>query len=507
MKNLISLDEFSAINESSMDYTYGEDPNKSLLLFSDTIRKDFDESGGKFYFLYDFYDPDIQGDPDKFVGLKLLDDSEINSVIRNYRNGRFTWFNRSVWKDTEAESRKNLSIDQLRNILDTRDNYYFYNLVRGDRNSIQAPIREDVDEVISTDDGRNWTFIITKNTPCQLVKMKSRGEGGKWAEYKLSSLYDWEHKSSSIRLKIKKNGEILKVIRSDENSGKLYNILHSNDEDIFEIVDDPNTFVKYDLIVDDDKKLEVKKIRNESEIWDETTKPYQLAEQCKIANRTQIEKAVAWYRNLYSHLPDSEEFIESDLLFRTYVGDREISNVFKSSYGGEFSEICEKIRDFFNSKIDRLLESLNNIPKRKWMAGVYGIYFTGLNRTDRRMDFLIKIDEGVRYEWDSIPSEWGFNRLKLFTFVNGNAWEYLLTEDNNFVKAFQLKNWRNYIQQKKNGEITAYDGSVYIYDESISRWKLKKRKYTKKEPEKTIYAKVWQSKIRNKIKRFNKKII
>ena len=87
------------LNEASMDDTYdGREENKSLLLFSDRVRHDFDEQGGKYALFYDFY----EGREDYFTGLRLIEDKRrIKALKRNFKQYKFTLLTSGSYKDTD----------------------------------------------------------------------------------------------------------------------------------------------------------------------------------------------------------------------------------------------------------------------------------------------------------------------------------------------------------------------------------------------------------------------
>lgn len=456
------------INEASMDNTFWNDPGKEdpfhkhLLFLSDKIRKDYVEEGGKFPIFYNLYE-----DPNKWCGLSLIynNPQRIRRIINNHRRHRWTMLYPTVYRDTDSEGRNNLNNEKLLDILEHSDQYYFYELVSGIRDENTAPDRHANSELVHTEDGRDWYFIITKRKNCQLVKTKSRQESGKWAEHQLKDLYGWEENHHDIKLKIKKNGIL--ISRSNQ---WLRTIIEEESAEAFEVEDDPTTFIKYDLIIDGVHRIEIKKYKNkERELWKNGRPiPLMLAEQCKIATRGTLTKIVEWFNENFSNDRRSWEYRKSIELLE--MDDRAMADKFGR---GQVHGICETIKEYYNERIVKLLEVFGRIPEERWMDSIYGIYFAG-DRTDRRNDYLIKIeDEGVRnmhYYWD-IVHEWkGFDRIKLFITVNGNAWEYILTEGNNFVKAFQLKDFERYEDQRQDGRLINTPTGVYRFNPVTKLW-------------------------------------
>jgi hypothetical protein len=455
------------INEANMDNTFWNDPgnadpyHKHLLFLSDRVRKDHDEQGGKYPMFYHLYE-----DPNRWFGLSLIHNSpaRIRKIISDYRKYRWTMIYPTVFRDTDSEGRNNLSHESLRNILDVPNQYYFYELVGGDRNANAAPDRNANMDILHSDDGKHWYFIITKNRNCQLVKTKTRQESGKWAEYQLQKLYGWEESLHDIKLKIKKNGVVI------NRANQWLRTIIEEDAEVFEVEDDPTTFIKYDLIIDGQHRIEVKKYKErERKLWrNGESLPLMLAEQCKISDRRTLHKIIEWYNENVSNDRRSWEYRKSLELLN--LDDREIANRFSR---GHVHDICDSIREYYNVSIEKLLEVFGRIPEDRWMAGVYGVYFAG-DRTDRRNDFVIKIeDEGVRnmrFHWEIVPEWKGFDRIKLFMSINGNAWEYILTEGNNFVKAFQLKDFELYEEQRQDGRLINTPTGVYRYNAETKYW-------------------------------------
>lgn len=478
MNNLLKYEDF--LKESKIDDTYETDDTKHLLLFSDTIKHDFEKNGRKYPLFYPFYE-----DPTVFYGLNLLSDGDVFKMKGLYRSSRFTLFLSTIYKDTETTGNRNLSMKEIVDIMTNSNDYLFYRLGSGPRTENAAPNREHIIEYIDFDDNK-WYWVIKKRTNCSLVKIKSRQEGGYWAEHQLSKLHGWKEEHHDIKMKIRKGGIIIRA------NNMMQNIMHSSDVDVFTVDDDRDTFLKYDLVIDDglptQKRIEVKKYENkEKELWKNGRPfPLMLAEQCKISTRGTLKKIVEWYNEIYEYNKRSFEYIESKRLkvLDERVIHREFSLNVKIVDGlGKIhwipnpdgvSEICDKIRDYYNDKIKKLPKIFNEINKDRWMTGIYGIYFTGPNRMDRREDFLIRIknDDGtsnMNFVWKIVPEWLGFNRLKLFIEVKGDAWEYILTEGNNFEKVFQLRNFENYDLARGRGYLRTPNGN-FRYNEVTKLW-------------------------------------
>jgi len=449
------------INESFIDETFETDIDKHLLFFSDRIRKDYDAQGGKFPLFYQFY-----GDDNVFHGIDLIyNQKRVKRLISNRMNIRWTMLYPTVYRDTDSNDRFNLSENALLNILENSHQYYFYELVEGVRQLDAAPNRDAVRNIVHSEDGKNWIFILTKRKNCSLVKTKSRQESGKWAEHQLQKLYGWQESLHDIKLKVKKNGIVI-----DRANNWLRNILEEDEADIFSVEDDPQTFIKYDLMIDGEKRIEVKKYKEkERKIWKNgNPAPLMLAEQCKIADRKSLTRIIEWYNENFSNDKRSYDYRKSLELIN--LPEREMAAKFS---GGRVHDICDRIRDYYNGRIEKLLPVFNRIPGERWMAGIFGIYFAG-DRSDRRNDFTIKIeDDGVRNihcYWAIVPEWKGFNRIKLFMEVRGEAWEYILTEGNNFVRAFKLEDFEMYEDGRSAGRIETEDDIVYTFDQNRKWW-------------------------------------
>jgi len=462
MNNLLKYKKF--INESKMDYTF-EDEKKHLIFFSDTIRKGVQKEDNKYHIFAQFYD-----DVTKFYGLKFINKRRVDAIDKYHDNCRFTQILSTGYKDTDDIGRKKLTNDEINDIFNNSNQYYFYDVVSGRVLNDESPKMEHIEDLsVSTLDGRDWYFIIKKNTNCTLVKTKTRQESGAWAEYQLAFLYGWNespHKIKTVMKKIDITGRQAII----EINKKIYTIFHSVDTDSFTLEDDEKSFVKYDLIIDNEEKVEVKKYKD-TDLW-KNNAPVQilLAQQCRMATRKTLINIVKWYRKMHENEQDGFDYMESSRLLD--MSDRLIEDEFSSIANPDGSIICDKIRNFYNSKIIKLKNEFNRIDQNKWMKGVFGIYFAD-HRTNRINDFLIKIiDDGVRnltYEWDIKNSWLGFKELKLFMTINGDAWEYILTKGNIFVKAYQLKNCRLYNREKLDGIIDTERGRYY-YDDIEKLW-------------------------------------
>lgn len=465
------------INEASMDYTYGEDPRKSLLLFSDSVRKDHNANGRKFTIFYDFYNEEYEN---IFFGLRLIDyEPDFRKNLRDYR---FTLLTIGSYKDTDELGRRNLPYDPVRGKISVRsllhirnrNNYYFYDLVYGQRQANDPPKPEHIEGEGFPDFEmrKRWIFLIEKNKTCNVIKSKARQEGGKWLEHLINKQYSWELKSHDIRLSIK-NGD--SYLRENGLIKQIFQTPDAEEGETFSIEDTEQTkgtFIKYDLIIDNRYKIETKKLskNREKDLWnDGKSKRYMLAEQAKIADRKSLKKLVGWYNEIFEHDQRSWEYKKSKELLN--LEERELAEEFSLTNSRDtYLEICNEIRDYYNKQTVRLLKVLNKIPKERWMASVYGIYFGSQDRFDRRWDFVVKIGDGIFYQWKFINEWLGFKRLKLFMYISGDSWEYLISEGNTFVKAFQLKDWQLHEQERRNGLITVDDGSQYRYNNQTKYW-------------------------------------
>lgn len=441
------------IKEAKMDFTFDE-PRKSILLFSDIIRQDKVNGTNKFEILHYIYDyPD-----NEFIGLRIINPDKIHGNIRSYR---FTFLKPTIYIDTNLIGRNQLSYAYVELILNNSQDYYFYELVRGNRiNGI--PDRNNIIEVMNSVDGKQWFFIIEKNKNCSLIKTLSRQEGGTAMESELSNKYGWEHSPQKIILQIRKNNNVI------ESKKLLTSILSSDDSDIFSVDDNLETFTKYDLIIDGDKKIEIKKIDSESEIWKKRGEPksFMLAEQCKVSDVRTLKKVVEWYRDIFSFNKKLKEYKYSSLLASKH--ELMIKDEFSKEEDSIFIETCDDIRDYYNGRLDKLLVAFSRIENNRWMNGTYGIYFA-IKNTSRRFDFLIKTGNNIKYEW-KIVNEWkGFKRLKLFMNISGESSVYILTDNNNFIETYKLKDYEKYKHQKIDGVINIKE-DTYVFNERLSLW-------------------------------------
>lgn len=443
------------IKESRMDYTFNE-PRKSVILFSDIIRKDKIRNGNKFSILHFIYDyPD-----DQYIGLRLINPNKV--ILKNeIKKYRFTQLKSTIYKDTNVNDRNSLDYDDIKTILNRKKNYYFYEMIRGNRvNGI--PNKNDIVEVILNENSKPWIFIIEKNINCSLIKTLSRQEGGTYMESELSNKYGWEHSPQKIILQIKKNNSAIE-------SGKLLSsILSSDDSDIFGIDYNLEAFSKYDLIINGNKKIEVKKIDNgESDVWKNgKSKQFILAEQCKISDNRTLKKLVIWYRDIFSFNKKSIEYKYSNMLSTMY--EKDIREEFRMGSDSIYNFICDDIKEYYNARLDHIINAFSKIESDKWMRDSYGIYFA-VKGSARKFDFLIKSDDNIKYEW-KIVKEWaGFNRLKLFMYISGESMVHILTENNNFIEAYKLKDYYKYKDQKRIG-IIEINGDIFTFNQDRNIW-------------------------------------
>jgi hypothetical protein len=475
----IKFEDF--LGESKMDATFETDPSKSLILFSDKIRRDWELNRGhrlvgNFQLFYDFYEEE-DVDNSLFHGLSLTNKTRgwLKSIKANYLNCRFTQLQSTVYRDTDSAGRKNLTYNQVANIIMNHNNYFFYDPVKGERIDNAAPDREHITYTISAGKKRPWYFIIEKGINCSLVKIKSRQEGGYWAEHQLMKLYNWRQDHHDIDAVIMKNDVVVKANKL------ISQILRSDDNDVFTIAENENTFVKYDLLIDDERRIEVKKYKNkERDLWNGYNSiPIMLAEQCRMANRSQLVNVVHWfndneavnrrtfnYRESTRLLEIDERLMQREFNMRIKENGHLVENPYRS-------EIADNIRDAYNIKIEKV-QDIFDLPeyRTRWMEDIYGIYFAG-DRNNRRNDFLIKInDNGVRNintEW-IMDAKWlGFNQLTMYMEISGDAWEYVLTEGNNFIRTFQLKDFERYERDRDRGILRLQDG-VYHFNVDTNYW-------------------------------------
>lgn len=460
--------------EASMDESYIK-PEKSLLLFADKVRNDYDKNGGKFKLFYDFYKPENK---DLFFGLRRI---VFPSILKNeFNKHRFTLLTSSSYMDTDEIEKLDKKLPyrgktSVRDIVNRSKSFYFYELVYGDRTRYGAPDREHIKGIKNADDkGRMWIFAIERNKPCSVIKTKSRQEGGKWLEYLAHELYGWVWSPHDIRVEFKlgdtylrENGLIRQLMQAPEGAFTI--------EDT---VEKSWTFNKYDLVVDNEYKLELKKLsdRKERDLWDGSKSVgFVLAEQCKISDRNTLRNIVKWYNQLFEYDQRSKDYRDSFKLLQ--MNPRDIAYEFsadsdlnKPKVFAE-SDICSKIRNHCNKQTKRLKEPLNSKSlKKKWMSEIMGIYFGSQDRFDRRWDFIIMTEDKINYKWE-LSKDWlKFKRLKLIMKISGEAWEYIIAKDNKFIKAFKLKDYRKYEDSRKNGVIKVADGSIYIFNQKTQYW-------------------------------------
>lgn len=467
--------------EASMNPTFWDDNDKSLLFFSTVVEKNPD----KYPLFIEFFE-----DRDNYYGLSLVkSDKELYKLRGIFKSCRITFLGGTVYRDTESTGNRKLKNEELIQIIkDLNTKYYVYHLVRGPCRE-GAPMREHFGEIISYGD-KNWYFIIQRDKICNLVKTKSRQESGMWAEDELSRIYGWRRESKKMKMVFRdQSGPITKA------NGIIKTIFETDDDDenqppLISLEDNPDNWTKYDLLVGEDK-IEVKKYENgERSIWvggsDGYSRPIMLAEQIRMANKSQLINIIKWYlkfrvdtREVRKLLTLSDKYRKINIETKDKVKEKFINELVYqfSTYNtdADRSEVCEDIRIYYNSKIERLLKNFN-INQDRWMNDVKGIYFvSGSDRFNRKNDFLIKIKEedgtrNIHYNW-SVKEKWlKFNELYLEMIVEGDAWEYILTEGNNFQKVFQLSNYQLFEDDRRRGFLNDTESGNFRYDENRKFW-------------------------------------
>lgn len=471
---LIKYNDF--INEeASMNSTFWDDTNKNLVFFSTVVEKNPD----KYPLFLDFF-----RDRNNYYGLSLVkSDIELYKLKGIFRDCRITLLTTSSYRDTETLGNKNLKQDELREIVKDLNKYYVYHLVKGPRRET-APDREHFGEIISHGDKR-WYFLILRNKSCNLIKTKSRQESGMWAEDELSRLYGWKRESKKIKIIFKTpTGPI------EKSNGIIKTIFETDDDNPITIEENLENWTKYDLIIGDEK-IEVKKYEDgERSIWvggpGGYPIPIMLAEQIRMANKSQLISIIKWFlkfkintRQVRDLLSLSDKYRKIIIETKDKVKEKYINELVYqfSTYNIDYDrpEICDTIKDFYNNKIERLLRNFN-MNQDKWMTGVKGIYFvTGNDRLNRRNDFLIKIKEedgtrNIEYNW-FVKEKWlGFKELILMMTINGDAWEYILTEGNNFEKVFQLSDYQTFEDNRNKGILMDTESGNFRYDTERKLW-------------------------------------
>lgn len=432
------------LNETKMDI------ERPFLLFSDIIRTSLLRGENEFEMFADFY-----AQPRMFFALSEISQYRTKLLVKNHGGVRFTLLRASTYRDNTLEGRKSLTNEEVEYILAHRNEYYFYDLVKGRRRANEAPNREDPTNIQHGDDGEDWYFIIKKGINCSLVKTESREESGNWAEKQLATNYGWQKQQTSIVVKKFK----LNNVAVQQTNNFLRQILDRDDIEMFRVDEDENTYSKYDLIIDEEFKIEIKKYSENKLFSNGRPKPIMLAEQFKIADRSSLKKLVRWYYESTNDPLGLELWNKSE---------REISDLFKGN-----TPIIRNIKRYHNSKIGRMQNVLNRVPQERWMEGVFGIYFAP-ERSNRRNDFLIKINDENRRNivcvWETIEEQWGLDRLKLMMRMNGESIEYIISPNNIFIPAYKLKDHSRYKESRRAGILECMDGNTYVFNIRTNRW-------------------------------------
>ena len=459
-------DFYDFLNESRMD------KERSFLLFSDTIRQSVERVGDIKYNMFSvFYD-----EPESFYALSLIDPVASITRISNItgqKGERFTLLKAASYQDNTLGGRNNLPDNKIREILADKGKYYFYDIIKGKR--IHG---DDIDEsgnfpIVHGNDNEDWYFIIKKDINCSLVKTKSRQESGELAEIQSVKLYGWELQKTGIILKKFKKGN--DVITRTNNF--LKTILNYTDEDFeqFSVEESTeNTYSKYDLLIDGQYRIEVKKYF-EKDIWSNRSKlpiGIVLAEQFKIADLEPLRKLVEWYYELTGDV-EAEPLLNMGIRLMKKEFDR----------GRTPSAVVTRIRNEHNTRILRMLKVLQNVDEKVWMKGfsdqnnngIYGIFF--VPDPSRKFDFLIRLDgenrNSVKCVWDKIDEWGGLIRLKLILRVSGSSMEYILSDNNQFLEAYKLEDYGLYKNGREKGIIKLKNGITYIFNDTTKRWNIK----------------------------------
>jgi hypothetical protein len=477
MVEILRYNEYN-LNESFIDDTYATEEKKSLLLFSNSIRKDYNINGGKFEIFYPFYN---EKHNNNFFGLKRIYFTQEIKLINDPTRYRFTNLSSNSYKDTEEISQEfNLPyIDEfdkksVKYFFDNYKNYIWYKLVKGDKDVNNVPIRDSASDYLIN--GRKWFFMIEKDKVCNLVKIKSRAESGKRFERETAKLFGWEEDSHDIEMVIKSSDIKL---RANGLMEQIFKIQTLDNGDTFTIQDDfstLSTFSKNDLIIDKKYKIELKKLskKREGDLWNGKPVGFMLAEQCKMSSRSTLRNIVRWFTEVHKNDTDQINVIRANKLLE--LKNRSLADEFRNKLKGKKKkfdkwDICDIIRNEYNKQNGRLLNKLNEIPQERWMSQTYGIYFGW--ETDRRYNFIIKTNDGIKYQWEFVNEWLGFKRLKLFIYISGNAWEYIHVEGNKFVKTYQLKDYKKYEIQKGIGILRLkrfYGTDIYKFDQKKGLW-------------------------------------
>lgn len=391
-----------------------------------------------------YYTPDM--DNNNYFVIKNIDYNEYHP-----QNNRVTLLTGSIFLDTDTDDYSRTAKRKLNNTNFNQDDYLFYKLVSTPRrfgddtktdeiHGVAVRYEDDPNRFSDqlTEDGKIHFIVIKKNDNVTSVRLNTnkRTFAGSGAEKTIANRFGWNR----IGTKIKKN--ILKKVNNDYVLATLKDIMTVPEvyNDLF-IVENPDENIsKYDVIIPDGeyagKKIEVKRY-SASSLFEisKGIRPRKilLAEQLKIATKKDLRKIVELYG--ISTGTNVDNLLNMD--------DIRLSAEFsKSNYD---NNLINNIRDYYNARMEYMIEKFNRIPQESIMSDIYGIYF--FNLKSGQDGFLIKNYDGnvknIDYVWDINIEHWGLKRIRLMFMVNPNSYRYIWLGDvRRFVKTYRVKNTR-----------------------------------------------------------------
>jgi hypothetical protein len=380
----------------------------------------------------------------KLKPFKYLDNKKYFYILKpinyddyNPENNKVTLLYNTTYKDSDEY----INRYKLNNLNLDNNLYLYYKILKTERLN-REPGGISIDYNNNNDrfenhliDNRIHYVVVRKNSNVSNIRMNygQRMASGDKAEKIIANKFGFGIEQTKINTTIKR-----KNIVGEKSKSIIFDILNSDIdeyENLFEI-DYKEPLNKYDLVITDGKlkgsKIEVKKydiksiirFTNEKGIENPKrkgdSKPLEMAEQLKISNKSQLKKLVDLFSIKY---PD----YNVEPLIKNYNNDggKELSDLFRLSYNGEYLNLINNIRNFYNSKIVYMGEKFNNIKQEFIMNEVFGVYFFNI---ETGVDgFLIKTKNkynkrNMKYYWSTVMSHWGLKRIKLFFEVNPDSY-------------------------------------------------------------------------------------
>lgn len=422
-------------------------------------------------------------DSNNYFVLKSIPYEEYLPIDHGIRN-RVTLLKGSTYQDTVVPNKRG---DILRNVNFNEDNYYFYQMfstpvMELETLGVTIKYKEDPErfDVQLTQDGRLHFIVIEKNSEVTSVRLNHGSRsGGDRAERIIGNKFGWSLQRTKIKKVLIQNKlddnrniipherreAILKdVLKTDLNTLNTY-------KDIFVLDNIYNAVSKYDLIITDGqyagKKIEVKRY-DIKEIFYTTfrqdgdyKKDILIAEQLKISTKFGLKKLVELYKEMNPTV-DIQPLIAN---YRIDKGEQ-LSNYFNIGLEGQYKNLIDNIRKFYNDKIAILKNKYEQIDNHLIMMDVFGIYF--FNNDSGEDGFLIKNeDDNLEYYWKLIKGTWGLYRISLVAKVDPSAKKHVWAGDlNTFIETFDVGDIETI--QKDTIENTAI-GTI-VWDNNKGYW-------------------------------------